>query len=123
MTTPLDTRSPAAALDDERRWQAVEEQDAAFDGAFVLAVRTTGIYCRPTCPARTPKRENVRFLASPDEAERAGFRACRRCRPNKDPQNGEQIGTSFPLGSTLLPKLRRGPSVRSRTKARATPSL
>ncbi len=75
MTTQLDTRSPAAALDDERCWQAVLEQDAAFDGAFVLAVRTTGIYCRPTCPARTPKRENVRFLASPDEAEQAGFRA------------------------------------------------
>ena len=88
MTTQLDTRSPAAALDDERRWQAVQEQDAAFDGAFVLAVRTTGIYCRPTCPARTPKRENVRFLASPEEAERAGFRACKRCRP--DSQNGEQ---------------------------------
>ena len=88
MTTQLDTRSPAAALDDERRWQAVLEQDAAFDGAFVLAVRTTGIYCRPACPARTPKRENVRFLASPDEAERAGFRACKRCRP--DTQNDEQ---------------------------------
>lgn len=90
MTTQLDSASPAATLDDERRWRAVQDQDVAFDGAFVLAVRTTGIYCRPACPARTPKRENVRFLASPDEAERAGFRACKRCRPNEDPQNDEQ---------------------------------
>ncbi len=90
MTTQLDTRSPAAALDGERCWQAVREGDARFDGAFVIAVRTTGIYCRPTCPARTPKRENVRFLASPDEAERAGFRACKRCRPNEDSQNAAQ---------------------------------
>ena len=90
MTTRLDTPRSNAALDDERRWQAVREQDASFNGAFVLAVRTTGIYCRPACPARTPKLENVRFLASPDEAERAGFRACKRCRPNEDPQNDEQ---------------------------------
>jgi len=73
---------------DDARWLAVQRRDAAHDGAFVTAVRTTGIYCRPSCPARTPKRENVRFYASPDSAERAGFRACRRCHP-RDPARSE----------------------------------
>jgi AraC family transcriptional regulator of adaptative response/methylated-DNA-[protein]-cysteine methyltransferase len=62
-------------------WAAVERRDRAFDGRFVFAVSTTGIYCRPSCPARRPRRENVRFFAVRDEAEAAGFRACRRCRP------------------------------------------
>jgi AraC family transcriptional regulator of adaptative response/methylated-DNA-[protein]-cysteine methyltransferase len=59
----------------------VEARDAAFDGAFVTAVLTTGIYCRPSCSARRPLRQNVRFFESPDAAERAGFRACLRCKP------------------------------------------
>lgn len=65
----------------DARWQAVLGRDAAADGAFVFAVRSTGIYCRPACPARRPRREQVRFFDRPDEAEAAGFRACRRCRP------------------------------------------
>jgi AraC family transcriptional regulator of adaptative response/methylated-DNA-[protein]-cysteine methyltransferase len=75
---------------DERRWQACLEKDSTFDGQFVLAVRTTGIYCRPACPARTPKRENVTFFALPHLAQQAGFRACKRCHPDAqtidDPQ-------------------------------------
>jgi AraC family transcriptional regulator of adaptative response/methylated-DNA-[protein]-cysteine methyltransferase len=67
--------------DDDARWNAVVERDARFDGAFVTAVLTTGIYCRPSCSARRPNRENVRFYTGPDEAERAGFRACLRCKP------------------------------------------
>jgi len=55
--------------------------DASFDGVFVTAVRTTGIFCRPSCPARKPRRENVRFFGSPREALAAGYRPCRRCRP------------------------------------------
>jgi AraC family transcriptional regulator of adaptative response/methylated-DNA-[protein]-cysteine methyltransferase len=83
----LMTRTAETTLDDERRWRAVLETDRAFDGAFVTAVRTTHIYCRPSCPARKPKRENVEFLASPDAAERAGYRACKRCHPrDADPQ-------------------------------------
>lgn len=62
-------------------WQAVVERNRAYDGKFVFAVRTTGIYCRPSCAARHPRRENVRFFAEPAEAERAGFRPCRRCQP------------------------------------------
>jgi len=69
-------------------WRAVLARDAGYDGVFVLAVRTTGIYCRPSCPARKPKRENVAFFERPDEAERAGFRACKRCRP--DAARGEE---------------------------------
>ena len=68
------------ATDDER-WQAVMDRDARAEGVFVYAVRTTGVYCRTTCPARRPLRRNVVFHASMDEAERAGFRPCRRCRP------------------------------------------
>src|SRR2546422_4724061 len=56
-------------------------RDAGFDGAMVFAVRSTGIYCRPSCPARRPRRQNVVFFPRPEAAEGAGFRACRRCRP------------------------------------------
>lgn len=61
--------------------QAVQDRDAGFDGAFVFAVRSTKIYCRPSCPSRRPKAENISFYTNFDEAEAAGFRACLRCRP------------------------------------------
>jgi AraC family transcriptional regulator, regulatory protein of adaptative response / methylated-DNA-[protein]-cysteine methyltransferase len=64
------------------RWKHVTERDAAFDGTFVYAVKTTGVYCRPSCPARGANPENVAFYANCAEAESAGFRACRRCNPN-----------------------------------------
>lgn len=66
---------------DDSRWQAVLTRDGASDGKFVFAVSSTGVYCRPSCPSRRPRRENVSFFAQPQEAERAGFRACLRCRP------------------------------------------
>lgn len=62
-------------------WQAVFTRDASSDGKFVFAVSSTGVYCRPSCPARRPRRENVAFFRRPDEAEKAGYRACLRCRP------------------------------------------
>ncbi|HMD98548.1 MAG TPA: bifunctional DNA-binding transcriptional regulator/O6-methylguanine-DNA methyltransferase Ada [Terriglobia bacterium] len=65
------------------RWQAVAQRDGRFDGAFVYAVRSTGIYCRPSCPSRRPQPEQVVFFLAPDAAEQAGFRACRRCRPRE----------------------------------------
>lgn len=68
-------------LDAERCWQAVCERDAAQDGRFVFAVRSTGIYCRPSCPARRPRRENVSFHLDADAAAAAGFRPCKRCSP------------------------------------------
>jgi AraC family transcriptional regulator, regulatory protein of adaptative response / methylated-DNA-[protein]-cysteine methyltransferase len=71
----------AGLPENDRRWQAVLARDAGYDGAMVFGVRTTGIYCRPSCPARRPRRDNVVFFPRPEAAEGAGFRACRRCRP------------------------------------------
>jgi len=65
------------------RWAAVVARDKAFDGEFVFSVASTGVYCRPSCPARRAKRENVAFFDSCAKAEASGFRACRRCRPNE----------------------------------------
>ena len=72
-------------FDSERFWQILELGDPRFDGWVFCGVKTTGIYCRPSCPARTPKRENVRFFASAAAAQSAGFRACKRCRPDATP--------------------------------------
>ena len=69
---------------DESRWQAVERRDAGRDGQFVYAVVTTGVFCRPSCPSRRALRRNVRFFASTADAAAAGFRACRRCRPDRE---------------------------------------
>lgn len=76
--------SQAAAVSDlsaERRWRIVLARDRRYDGAFVYGVRSTGIYCRPSCPSRRPRRAQVDFFPVPELAERAGFRPCRRCRP------------------------------------------
>jgi len=70
-----------ARTDESQRWQAVQARDASQDGRFVFAVSSTGVYCRPSCPSKRPKRENVSFFHQPAEAEKAGFRACLRCRP------------------------------------------
>jgi AraC family transcriptional regulator of adaptative response/methylated-DNA-[protein]-cysteine methyltransferase len=70
-----------AQIPEEQRWQAVLDRDASFDDRFVFAVSSTGVYCRPSCAARRPRRENVRFFRTTVEAEHAGYRACLRCRP------------------------------------------
>ncbi|MFJ9427282.1 bifunctional transcriptional activator/DNA repair enzyme AdaA [Streptomyces sp. NPDC101249] len=76
-------------MDDDSRYEAVRSRDARFDGAFFFGVRTTGIYCRPSCPARTPLRRNVRFFATAAAAQGTGFRACRRCRPDAVPGSAD----------------------------------
>ena len=76
-------------MDDEQRYQAATSKDARFDGVFFTAVTSTGIYCRPSCPAITPKRENVRFYPTAAAAQQAGFRACKRCRPDASPGSPE----------------------------------
>ena len=68
-------------IDDKTAWQAMSDRDRSFDGKFVTGVLSTGIYCRPSCAARHPKRENVRFFAKPEQAEAIGLRACLRCMP------------------------------------------
>ncbi|MGA9973380.1 MAG: bifunctional DNA-binding transcriptional regulator/O6-methylguanine-DNA methyltransferase Ada [Candidatus Sulfotelmatobacter sp.] len=70
-----------AQSSEDQRWDAVVARDAARDGQFVFAVSSTGVYCRPSCAARHPRRANVTFFSHPDQAEKAGFRACLRCRP------------------------------------------
>ncbi|WP_210407875.1 DNA-3-methyladenine glycosylase 2 [Allokutzneria sp. NRRL B-24872] len=76
-------------VDSERAYRAVASRDARFDGCFVLAVRTTGIYCRPSCPAMTPKRRNVEFFPTTAAAQSSGYRACRRCLPDAVPGSPE----------------------------------
>src|SRR2546423_961082 len=77
-------------LIEDSRWQAVLGRDGSSDGKFVFAVSSTGIYCRPSCPSKRPKRENVTFFRQPQEAEIAGFRACLRCRPKAFAGNPRQ---------------------------------
>ena len=78
------------AMSEEQLWQAVVAKDARFDGQFVFAVTSTGVYCRPSCPSRRAHRERVKFFDLPEAAEQAGFRACLRCHPQRarvlDPQ-------------------------------------
>jgi AraC family transcriptional regulator, regulatory protein of adaptative response / DNA-3-methyladenine glycosylase II len=76
-------------MDDESCWRAVQSRDARFDGWFCTAVRTTGIYCRPSCPVVPPRRDNVVFLPTAAAAQAAGFRACKRCRPDASPGSPE----------------------------------
>src|SRR6267378_5536093 len=78
-------------IDNLELWNAVLARDASQDGSFVFAVRSTGIYCRPSCPARRPRREQVRFFQVPEAAEQAGFRACRRCHPRRAQTGDPQI--------------------------------
>ena len=85
MTAILPSNPAPIHLDHERCYRAVSSRDARFDGVFFTGVHTTGIYCRPSCPARTPKPENVTFFPTAAAAHAAGFRACRRCRPDATP--------------------------------------
>jgi hypothetical protein len=73
------------ALEDDARWRAMTDRVTTDTGPFVIAVSTTGIYCRVGCPARQPLRKNVLFFDSVEEARSAGFRACKRCHPDDQP--------------------------------------
>ena len=86
---------------DEERWVAVVRRDSSADGVFYYSVRTTGVYCRPSCTSRCALRTNVRFHASCEEAEHAGFRACKRCRPNA-PGLAEQHAASVAKACRLI---------------------
>src|SRR6187399_1078074 len=83
-----------AALDPGVCYQALLTRDARFDGRLFVGVTSTGIYCRPVCPARTPKAENCRFFVSAAAAQGAGFRPCLRCRPETAPEQGAWRGSS-----------------------------
>lgn len=84
-------------LDDDARWLIALAKDRRFDGCFVTGVLSTGIYCRPSCPARPPKRENVKFFARPQDAEEAGLRACLRCRPETQARDEAAVAEALRL--------------------------
>ncbi|WP_046472339.1 DNA-3-methyladenine glycosylase 2 family protein [Allosalinactinospora lopnorensis] len=88
-------------LDDDHRYLAVRSGDARFDGVFYVGVTSTGIYCRPSCPAMTPKRENTRFFRSAAAAQGAGFRACKRCRPDVAPGSPEWNARADAVGRAM----------------------
>jgi len=88
MFSGVTSAASVATLTPDRRWRIVLAHDRRYDGAFVYAVRSTGIYCRPSCASRRPRRGQVTFFPIPEAAEREGFRACRRCRPT-DAANGD----------------------------------
>lgn len=87
-------------IERDPRWTAMCARDRAADGRFVYSVATTGVYCRPSCAARRPRPENVRFHATPDDAERAGFRACRRCHPREHTAAPQTV--RFAIGESTL---------------------
>lgn len=94
---PMTARQPKPATQsaqgaDDPQWSAVISRDATRDGEFVFAVSSTGVYCRPSCAARRPRRENVEFFVRPEQAEQAGYRACLRCRPKSFSGNTESDG-------------------------------
>jgi len=110
-----DDMTAAATLDPDSRWQAVQTRDRAADGRFVYSVRSTGVYCRPSCPSHPARPENVAFHADSAAAEQAGFRPCKRCHPERMPAPVAQrisaldwdgIATSLnEQGAALLPAL------------------
>ena len=100
-TTTGTEMAPSRFRSDEERWAAVADRDARAEGEFFYSVSTTGVYCRPGCPSRRPRREHVRFHASHEEAENAGFRACRRCRPN-EPSLAERHAAAVAAACRLI---------------------
>ncbi|MET0790819.1 MAG: Ada metal-binding domain-containing protein, partial [Polyangiaceae bacterium] len=88
-------------LEHDACYRVIKQRDARFDGRFFTAVRTTGIYCRPVCPARTPRSQNVIFYPTAAAAQEAGFRPCLRCRPETAPDMGAWRGTSNTVSRAL----------------------
>src|SRR6478735_7433135 len=108
LMTPSPETTPSPG--DDARWNAVQRRDHAADGTFVYSVRTTGVYCRPSCAARLPRRENVMFHATCAEAERAGFRPCKRCRPNA-PALAEAHATVVACACRLIEQAEEPPTL------------
>jgi len=98
----MSANQQSAAADDDARWAALRARDAAADGTFVYSVKTTGVYCRPSCPARPARPENVAFHATPAHAARAGFRPCKRCKPDQPRLGGLPVEIRFATGRCTL---------------------
>ena len=104
------TRQTASPPRDDARWNAVRRRDCAADGTFVYSVRTTGVYCRPSCAARLPRRENVAFHETCAAAERAGFRPCKRCRPS-EPARADRQAAAVAAACRLIEEAEEVPSL------------
>jgi AraC family transcriptional regulator, regulatory protein of adaptative response / methylated-DNA-[protein]-cysteine methyltransferase len=110
-TMAIESKSAAPALrSDEDRWDAVVHRDRTADGLFYYSVRTTGVYCRPSCGARLPRRENVTFHASCEDAEQSGFRPCKRCRPDQ-PAREDQHAAAVAKACRLIEAADEVPSL------------
>ena len=110
MTTSTQQRNSTPFSTDDARWTAVSRRDRSADGLFYYSVATTGIYCRPACPARLALRENVRFHLTCAEAEQAGFRACKRCLPNEAGLAAERAA-AVALACRLIESAEQTPSL------------
>ncbi len=108
-------KSDIAGAQDDRRWHAVVRRDPAADGSFVFSVRTTGVYCRPSCPARPARRENVEFHATCRVAEEAGFRPCKRCRPD-EPSRAHRHGDAVRRACRAIEQAEVPPSLAALAK-------
>jgi AraC family transcriptional regulator, regulatory protein of adaptative response / methylated-DNA-[protein]-cysteine methyltransferase len=93
-------RADRTGTTQDPRWEALQQRDPLAEGRFVYAVVTTGVYCRPTCPSRLPHFANVRFFASTEEAQRAGFRPCKRCKPDGRPE--EHVTAAITKATALI---------------------
>src|SRR5438046_9942928 len=92
-----DLMDNVARLDADTAWAAFMRRDRSWDGRVIGAVKTTGIYCKPSCPARRPKREHVEFFASAEEARVAGYRSCLRCKPDEVGRDREAVAKAVKL--------------------------
>src|SRR3954471_24231906 len=91
----------ASGTEKDGRWAAVVSRDRDADGTFFYSVKTTGVYCRPSCGARLANPENVQFHRTPADAERAGFRPCKRCKPNEPPLEKRHAATIATVCRTI----------------------
>ncbi len=106
---PMQQSQPASNADP--RWTAIATRDKRSDGEFFYSVKTTGVYCGPSCPARPARRENVEFHATAEEAERAGFRPCKRCRPDRNSRADAALRAAIvqsSLGYVLVARSAKG---------------
>src|ERR1700678_3806175 len=104
----------------EALWHAVQSRDRAADGAFVYAVRSTGVYCRPSCPSRKPHREQVVFFPLPEAAEQKGFRECRRCRPRTIHMQDARIETVARVCREIEARIIAEPGMEVRSDSKLT---
>jgi AraC family transcriptional regulator, regulatory protein of adaptative response / methylated-DNA-[protein]-cysteine methyltransferase len=104
------TTARSADIPEEEYWNAVQLRDSSFDGSFYYSVATTGVYCRPSCPARLARRENVAFHGTCQDAERAGFRPCKRCKPN-EPSLHERYAAKVAEACLLIEEAEEAPKL------------